>query len=81
MATARKRLTAQERIAAYKKKIKEIEQAEKNKGKKAKLTKTSEGLKELFELMDKVAKQHSLKMPQFVREVARLRRTGLKFAD
>ena len=81
MATARKRLTAQERIAAYKEKIKEIEQAEKNKGKKAKLTKTSEGLKELFELMDKVAKQHKLKMPQFVREVARLRRTGLKFLD
>lgn len=81
MATARKRLTAEERIAAYKAKIKEIEQAEKNKGKKTSLTKTSEGLKELFELMDKVAKQHKLKMPQFIREVARIRRSGLKFED
>ncbi len=80
MATT-KRLTAEERIAAYKAKIKEIEQAEKAKSKKAKITKDSEGLKELFALMDTVAKQHKLKMPQFVREIARIRRTGLKIED
>ena len=83
MTTARKRLTAEERIAAYEQKIKDIKKAEKekSKGKGAALTKNSEGLDILFAEMDKVAKKYKLTIPQFVREVARLRRTGLKFAD
>jgi len=80
MAT-RKRLTAEERIAAYKEKIKEIELAEKAKGKSAKVTKSSEGMQDLFALMDTVAKLHKLTMPQLVREVARIRRTGLKIEE
>jgi len=79
--TTRKRRTAEEQIAAYKAKIKELEQAEKDKSKKIKVTKDSEGMQELFALMDKVAKTHKLKMPAFIREVARIRRTGLKIED
>ena len=83
MATARKRLTAEERIAAYEKKIKEIKQAEKEKSKSkgAALTRNSEGLDTLFAEMDKVAKKYKLTIPQLVKEIIRIRRTGLKIAD
>jgi len=82
MAT-RKRLTAAERIEAYKAKIKDIEKAEKekSKGKGVALTKNSEGLDTLFTEMDKVAKQYKLTIPQLVKEIVRIRRTGLKFVD
>jgi hypothetical protein len=78
MATKGKRLTAEERIKLYKAKIEAIKKAEKEKNKKVKITKDSEGISELFALMDKVAKLHKLTMPQFVCEIARIRRTGLK---
>jgi hypothetical protein len=80
MAITRKRLTAAERVAALKAKIKEIEAAER-KAKKVKkeLTRDSEGVSDLFALMDKVALQHKLTTPQLVREIVRIRRTRLKF--
>lgn len=83
MAIARKRLTAEERIAAYEQKIKDIKKAEKekSKGKGAALTKNSEGLDILFAEMDKVAKKYKLTIPQLVKEIIRIRRTGLKIEE
>ena len=83
MATTRKRRSIDEIIAEQEAKLKALKAAKRNaaKGKKVKVTKDSEGMQDLFAQMDKVAKLHKLTMPQLVREVARIRRTGLNIEE
>lgn len=82
MATTRTRLTAEQKIAVLNAKIKAIKEAERNakKGKKE-ITRDSEGVANLLLQLESVAKANKVKKPLLIRAIAKLTRSGLKFAD
>jgi len=82
MTTLRKRLTAEQNIAALNAKIKEIKEAERNSKKVKKgITRDSEGVNNLLQLIDNVAKANKVKKPVLIRAIAKLTRSGLKFVE
>ena len=82
MATTRTRLTAEQRIAALQAKISAIKAAARTakKGKKE-ITRESEGVENLLAQLEGVAKANKVKKPVLIRAIAKLTRSGLKFAD
>ena len=82
MATTRTRLTAEQKIEALEAKIKAIKEAERlaKKGKKE-ITRESEGVANLLETLEVVAKANKVKNPVLIRAIAKLTRSGLKFVD
>ena len=82
MATTRTRLTAEQKIEALEAKIKAIKEAERlaKKGKKE-ITRESEGVANLLETLEAVAKANKVKNPVLIRAIAKLTRSGLKFVD
>ncbi len=82
MATTRTRLTAEEKIAALEAKIKALKESARTakKGKKE-ITRESEGVENLLAQLDAVAKANKVKKPVLIRAIAKLTRSGLKFAD
>lgn len=82
MATTRKRLTAAEKVAILQAKIDAIKEAERaaKKGKKE-ITRDSEGVEGLLAQLEEVAKANKVKKPVLIRAIAKLTRSGLKFAD
>ncbi len=82
MATTRRRLTAEEKIAALQAKIKAIKEAERNAGKKSKeLTKDSEGMAELIAALEAAAVANKVKKPALIKVLAKVTRSGLKFVE
>jgi hypothetical protein len=82
MAIARRRLTAEEKIAALQAKIKAIKEAERTakKGKKE-LTRESEGMEALLAMLERVASANKIKKPALIRAIAKITRSGLKFVE
>lgn len=82
MATTRTRLTAEQRIEALNAKIKAIKEAARTakKGKKE-ITRESEGVEALLAQLEAVAKANKVKKPVLIRAIAKLTRSGLKFAE
>jgi hypothetical protein len=82
MATTRTRLTAVQKIEALEAQIKVIKEAERlaKKGKKE-ITRESEGVANLLETLEAVAKANKVKNPVLIRAIAKLTRSGLKFVD
>lgn len=82
MATTRKRLTAAEKVAILQAKIEAIKEAERTakKGKKE-ITRETEGVESLLAQLEAVAKANKVKKPVLIRAIAKLTRSGLKFAE
>ena len=82
MATTRTRLTAEQKIAALNAKIKAIKDAERNtkKGKKE-ITRESEGVESLLAQLEAAAKANKVKKPALIKAIAKITRSGLKFAE
>lgn len=87
MAGTRGRRSVEQQIEATKAKLKALRVAQKTKakakaaGKAGALTKESEGMAALFAAMDTVARAHGMKVPEVIKNVARIRRTGLKIEN
>jgi hypothetical protein len=73
------RKTLEEMIADTKAKLKELEAKSKAKGKNktTELTKDSDGMVALIAAIDAVATTHKITVPEVVKAVARIKRTGL----
>jgi hypothetical protein len=76
---ATKRKTLEELIKDTKIKLKELEAKKKLKAKSGSkdLSKDSEGVPALVEALDTVAKAHKMTVPEVIKQIARIKRTGL----
>lgn len=82
MVTTLTRLTADERIAALQDKIKAIEEAQrKSKRGKKEITRENEGVANLLTQLEAIAKANKVKKPLLIRAIAKLTRSGFKFAE
>ena len=83
MATTRTRKTIDEIIAEQEAKLKALKAKKRNavKGKKKEITRESEGVESLLAQLEAVAKVNKVKKPVLIRAIAKLTRSGLKFAD
>jgi hypothetical protein len=80
---ATKRKTLEEMIADTKARLKELETKSKLKGKAGSkdLTKDSEGIAELAAAIEVVSKAHKIKTPEVIKQIARIKRTGLTITN
>lgn len=82
----RTRRTIDDRIAELQAKIKVLEEKKKAnemkkiKAQKVKLTRDTEGMSDLLAWVDQIAAQNNVRAADVVMAVAKLKRTGLKFA-
>lgn len=83
MATTRTRRSIDELIAAQEAKLKELKAAKRNaaKGKNKELTRESEGMEALLAMLEQVASVNKIKKPVLIRAIAKITRSGLKFAE
>lgn len=88
MATSgRGRKTVEQQIATTKAKLKALRAAQKEqlksklKNKIKDLTKDSEGMTELLAAIEAVSKTHKIKVPEVIKVVARIKRTGLRIEN
>ena len=83
MATTRTRRSIDEIIAEQEAKLKALKAAKRNaaKGKKKEITRDSDGVANLLVQLEGVAKANKVKKPALIRAIAKLTRSGLKFAD
>lgn len=82
MATTRTRRSIDELIAAQEAKLKELKSLKRNAGKaKKELKRESEGMEALLAMLEQVASANKVKKPMLIRAIAKITRSGLKFAD
>lgn len=76
---ATKRKTLEEMIEDTKARLKALEAKSKLKAKSGSkdLTKDSEGIAALAAALDEVAKIHKIKIPEVIKQIARIKRSGL----
>ena len=80
---ATKRKTLEEMIEDTKARLKELEAKSKLKAKAGDkdLTKESEGVAAVLTALDEVAKTHKIKMPELIKQISRIKRTGLTITN
>ena len=80
---ATKRKTLDEMIEDTKARLKELEAKSKLKAKSSSkdLTKDSEGIAALAAALDAVAKVHKIKIPEVIKQIARIKRSGLTITN
>jgi hypothetical protein len=76
---ATKRKTLEEMIEDTKARLKDLEAKSKLKAKSGSkdLTKDSEGIAALAAALDEVAKIHKIKIPEVIKQISRIKRSGL----
>lgn len=77
------RKTIEETIVEMKAKLKELEAKSKLKAKSGSkdLTKDSEGVDAVLTALDEVSKTHKIKMPELIKQISRIKRTGLTITN
>lgn len=80
---ATKRKTLEEMIEDTKARLKELEAKSKliAKGVSKDLTKDSEGIAALADALDAVAKAHKITVPEVIKQISRIKRTGLTITN
>jgi len=80
---ATKRKTLEEMIEDTKARLKELETKSKLKAKSGSkdLTKDSEGIAALAAALDAVAKIHKIKIPEVIKQISRIKRSGLTITN
>ena len=80
---ATKRKTLEEMIEDTKARLKELEAKSKLKAKSGSkdLTKDSEGIAALAAALDEVAKIHKIKIPEVIKQISRIKRSGLTITN